>query len=142
MFFKSMYNTNKLPGVEWCFPIDQRAKSISATDVSRFYNYLGHEPMYNFIQKTNFLHLWTILFPILSFKTIPNWNFTVVGFRKYLFCHLLPKLLFKWFTAWNTRFNINRIFIVFFTCKFYIGFLPFLCFSTCSVRLLLSISRK
>ena len=72
MFFKRMYNTNKLPDLEWYFPIDQRAKSSSATDVSCFYNCLVHEPIYNSIQKTDFLHLLTILFPVLSFKNIPN----------------------------------------------------------------------
>ena len=58
-----------------------------------------------------------------------------------IFYHLWLHRLFKWITVWNARFNIDKIFIVVFTCKVYIGFLLFVGVSTCSVQLILSISR-
>ena len=78
--------------------------------------------------------------PCIELQKIPYWYFPVVGFIKD-FYRLWLQQCFKWFTAWNTRFSIHIICIIVFTCNVYINFLPFVGVSTCSVQLLLSISR-
>ena len=97
--------------------------------------------MFTFLHKTNVLHLWTLLFPVLSFKNTPNWYFPIFGFIKKIIYHLWTQRFFKFLTSWNIRFNKNRIFIFLFNFKVYIVFLPFVFVNTFSVRLLLYISR-
>ena len=108
--------------------------------VSLFFNHFVHEIMYNFFRKTSFPHLWTLLSPVLILKTIPNWFCPVLGFIKKIIYHPWLQQFFSLLNFWNTRFNINIIFVVVFTCMFYILVLPFVGVNTCNVILMFSIS--
>ena len=77
--------------------------------------------------------------PVLIFKNISYWYYPVVGFSKINY-RIWIQQLFKCFTSWNTRYIINRICIILFTCNLYISFLSSVGVSTCSLQLLLSIS--
>ena len=96
--------------------------------------------MNNFLHKTNFLPIWSHPPLFWASKMFHISNFMLLCLARVFHCLWIQRLLKK-FTAWSTRFNINRIYIILSTCNFYINFLPFVCVSTCSVQLLLSISR-
>ena len=105
-----------------------------------------------FVKTISLMNQWILFFTTLIFwifelstplywasKIFPIGTVLYFWFSKYFYCLLLQKF-FKRFTGWNTRFNINIICIIWFTCNFCIKFLRFVGVSTFSVSLLLYIS--
>ena len=135
-----MYNTNKSPDITWYFPIDRKAKIISAADVPIFkIIYFINQCIIFFTRLISFIFK-PLFYLYWASKTFPIGTVLSLGLAN-IFYHLWLHRLFKWITVWNARFNIDKIFIVVFTCKVYIGFILFVGVSTCSVQLILSISR-
>ena len=104
------------------------------------YNHFLHEQMNTFIHKTNWFHIWTFIFLVFILKIATDTVLLLVlAINIY---QLWLWRFFKWFISWNTRFNINRTCIIFFTCNVWICFLIFVSVSTWSVILMLSSSRN
>ena len=139
-FSKCLYNTNKILDLICYLSIDQRAKISSSPDVPLFYNHIVHELMNNFIRKNDFLHLYTLSSLYWASKKSPASTVLSLGLANIFYWFWL-KRFFKRFTAWNTRFNLNRINIFFFTCKVCIVFIPFVGVTTWSIWLMMYISR-
>ena len=102
-----------------------------------------------FVSTVLFMNQWIIFFIRLIYyifeplfylywasKTCPTDTILSLGLSVLLYCFQLQQS-FKWFTDQNTRFNRKIIIIFVFTCKLYIGNIPFVGVNNFSVWLLL-----
>ena len=104
-----------------------------------FYNFIAHDQWIIFLIILIYCIFEPLFYLCWASKTVPFGTVLSLGLEN-IFWLILTSTILQMVYCLKLHVRRNRIFIVFFTCKVYIGFIPFICVTTCILLLMLSIS--